>query len=64
MNISSMTVRKSKKTEKSNRPPMDENVSVAHHSKRSKEKSPSKKRSADLQGVNAHVQSPRPGLSC
>ena len=41
--------RKSKKTdksaEKSNRPPMDENVSVSHHSKRSKEKSPSKKRS-------------------
>ena len=33
--------RKSKKTEKSNRPPMDENVSVWHHSKRSKEKSPS-----------------------
>ena len=31
--------RKSKKTEKSNRPPMDENVSVWHHSKRSKEKS-------------------------
>ena len=33
--------RKSKKTEKSNRPPMDENVSFWHHSKRSKEKSPS-----------------------
>ena len=49
--------RKSKKTEKSNRPPMDENVSVSHHSKRSKEKSPSKQRSADLQGVNAYVRS-------
>ena len=45
--IANESQRKSKKTkksaEKSNRPPMDENVSISHHSKRSREKSPSKK---------------------
>ena len=59
---------KSKKTEKSNRPPMDENVSVSHHSKRSKEKSPSKKRSTSRSRSSrrkcSRSQSPRPGPSC
>ena len=64
--------RKSKKTEKSgkksNRPLLDENVSVLHHSKRSKEKSPSKKRSRSCSRSSrrkrSHLQPPRPGPSC
>ena len=64
--------RKSKKTEKSgkksNRPLLDKNVSVLHHSKRSKEKSLSKKRSRSCSRSSrrkrSHLHSPRPGPSC
>ena len=57
--------RKSKNTEKSVersaeksvRPPIDENVSVSLHSKRSKEKSQGLDLAADLQGENAQVRS-------